>query len=182
MQPEEVIENPIDEEDGQPLTSKQSATPRQLDTSDDTPFMTPDQNDVPYLSRFTDDGRTSRFASGPGENSNAINNQNVVQRKKRAKPKTASKDVAFEELPETGQTPLEVTDFRPRRTGSSVNVEESNIIEEKRTRIPNRRYATMALTPDEEQKFPAFHVAFMAGTKITNTSTHNNDLPDPPFN
>ena len=182
-QPEGVgVESPSDDEDDQPMTPKQPTTPSQLKTPDDTPFMTPNQDDIPYTSHLTGNGRTSRFAPGPSENSDAFNNQNVAQRKKRAKPKTAPKTVAFEELSETDQTPLEVTGFGPRRTGPSAEVEESNIIEEKRTRIPNKKYAAMALTPDEEQKFPAFHMAFMAGTRITNQPMHSNDLPDPPSN
>ena len=177
-----VTEDPRDEEDDQPLTPKQPITPIQLETPDDTPFMTSREDDVPYRFRLTGDGRTSRFASGPGENSDAANNQNVAQRKKRAKPNITSKNITFEKLPETGQTPLGVTGFRSKRVGPSAEVEESNIIEEKRTRIPNRRYATMTLTADEEQKFPAFHMAFMAGTRITNQPKHSDDLPDPPSN
>ena len=36
----------------------------------------------------------------------------------------------------------------------------------------------MVLIFDEKQKFSAFHMAFIAGTKITNTSTHSNNLSD----
>ena len=182
MQFEGVIENSIDEKNDQPLISKQSATPRQLDTSDDTLFMTFSQDDVFYLSRFTGDDRIFWFAFGLGENSNAANNQNVAQWKKRAKSKTASKDVVFEKFPETGQIPLKMTNFRSKRVGPSADLEKFNIIEEKRTWIPNRKYTTIALTFDEEQKFPAFYMAFMAGTRITNQSKHSNNFPDPPSN
>ena len=135
-----------------------------------------------YISYLIDSDRISRFALRSSENSDAFNNQNVAQRKKRAKSKTAPKTVAFEEFSETDQTSLEVTNFRPRRTEPSTKIEKSNIIEKKRTRIPNKKYATMTLTSNEEQKFPAFHMAFMVGTRITNQSIHSNDLSDPPFN
>ena len=40
----------------------------------------------------------------------------------------------------------------------------------------------MALISDEEQKFSAFYMTFMAETRIINQSIHSNDLSDPLFN
>ena len=121
----EGVGDDSDEDEDQPLTPRRPAppeTPRHLETPEDTPFMTPDQSATPpYVPHFTGDERTSRFAYGTGENAEAFSSKNVSQRKKRAK---TTKTVAMEDLPETGQTPLEVTRFKPKRSEISADLYE----------------------------------------------------------
>ena len=78
-QPEGIMKNFDDDENDQPMTSKQSTTSKQLKTSDNTPFMTPNQdnqNDILYIFYLIDNDRISRFAFRLDENSDAFNNQN----------------------------------------------------------------------------------------------------------
>ena len=96
-------------------------------------------------------------------------------------------------LPETGVAPLDVVN-RPRSQIPSSNLKESHIIEGKRTRRPNPRYAAQhvftpdtftpdTFIPEEISKIPAFHAAFLAGTnRISEIPVHAKDLPPPPTN
>ena len=111
-----MIENSINEKNNQHLTSKQSATSKQLNTSNDIFFMIFNQNDVFYFFCFIDNDRIFRFAFDLDKNSNAVNNQNVAQRKKQIKFKTASKNVTFEELSKIDQIFLKMTDFKSKKS------------------------------------------------------------------
>ena len=95
-------------------------------------------------------------------------------------------DQVPEQLPATAGAPLDVLNM-PRRTGPSADLDETNIIEERRTRRLNPRYAAQhALTPEENSKIPAFHVAFHSAflaetNKISENLIHVNDLSPPSF-
>ena len=131
MQFKRVIENSTDEKNDQPLIFKQSATPKQLNTLDDTFFIIFGQDNVFYFSRFIGDDRTFWFAFDSDKNSNAVNNQNVIQWKKRAKPKTTSKNMIFEKILKTDQIFLKMTDFKLKKIKLSANVKKFNIIKKK---------------------------------------------------
>ena len=118
------------------------STPIQLHTPDETPARTPERP----LSRYTGDDRPgfSIRASAPSESYG-----NVTQRHKKSSKRPVVDLVPrpegdFTGLPETSQTPLEITDFRPRRGVLSADLDESNVIQERRTRRPNTRYADSA--------------------------------------
>lgn len=173
-------------------TSRGPSTPIQLHTPDETPAMTPE----PPRSRYTGDGRSgfSLRASAPPESYG-----NVTQRHKKSKRPVVDlstrPEVDLTELLETSQIPLEITDFRPRRGVLSADLDESNVIQGRRTRRPNTRYADsayVAWNEGEVSKLPTIHMAyafnasFMKGT-INHTApfhkpVHLSDLPDPPFN
>lgn len=85
---------------------------------------------------------------------------NVTQRHKKSSKRP---EVDLTRLPETSQTPLEITEFRPGRKVLSADLDESNIIEGRRTRRPNPKYADsahMALIAMEESKLPTSHMAY----------------------
>jgi hypothetical protein len=151
------------------VTEKTPSTPKQLNTPDETPFSTP------YQTHFT--GDNSRFSND----------------------ETSAPQTQTNQLPETGQTPLNVTEV-VRRGRRSQGINEANIIQGKRSRKPNVRFANIAWSSEEMSKIPQFHAAFMAGTMtrlvdsqsnaalkagITKKSEmqgqiHADNLPDPP--
>ena len=194
-----------DDDDDQP------AIPRQLETPNMTPFTTPE----PMLGKFTGDGRVSRFHPQPPPRSSIeealtppstrllsehdpISNPNINQKRKGKARKGAvigpdqpqPEMIGVDQLPETGLTPLDITE---RRKGSSADLDEANVIEGKRPRRPNPRYANAAVWAEtEEMKLPsshaafyAFHASFLAGAnKISpkGEDQHLNNLPSPPSN
>lgn len=120
------------------------STPIQLHTPDETPAMTPE----PPRSRYTGDGRPgfSLRALAPPESYG-----NVTQRHKKSSKRPVidvctRPEVDLTDLPGTSQTPLEITDIRPGRKGLSADLDEDNIIQGRRTRRPNPRYADSAHT------------------------------------
>ena len=157
-----------DYEESQSSISRQQhlATPQQLSTSDAISLMSSDAPGAPYTTR-----RIDVADDKPVLIRKPRTVQKVDQEKGKAveRGRSAEKRVTYAELPETGQTPLGIMGHRSRSPIPSSNIEESNIIERKRTRRPNPKYAGVhaSWTAEEQPKFPAFHMAFMAGTMIT---------------
>lgn len=195
--------------------SDMPSSPVQLMTPDETPYMTPE----PPTAKYTGDGRKKFTLSRPASAASAstapphtltptlvsdmdpVISQNVSQRRK-ARPKKGGEkgaDIGLQQLPETSQTPLDITEreINPRRNPLSADLDEANIIEGTRSRRPNPRYANSAnamLTELEESKLPtshaayAFHASFILGTLVKQPASnpkaaiHLSQLPDPPSN
>ena len=105
---------------------------------------------------------------------------NVSIDKRRAKKVRAS-TIDPPQLPQTGRTPLNVTEIEQSSGKRSDGINKANVIEGKRTRKPNPRYAAnRAWSAEEMSKFPQFHTAFMAGTARMTNQLRTDNLPDPP--
>jgi hypothetical protein len=116
---------------------------RQLFTSFESSFSQHLSSQIISL-RFelTEDNRISRFQSKDAED--AAESSNVIVRRKNKEKKS----IEFDQLLATDQTSLDVTkiqtdlkEFRSNRDIESVNLNEANILEEKRTRKLINRYA-----------------------------------------
>ena len=176
-----------------PRGPKKSSTSIQLHTSDETSVRTFERP----LFKYTGDDRSSFFIRASASSESY---ENVTQRHKKSSKRSVVDLVPrpendFTELPETSQTPLEITDFRPKRGVLSADLNEFNVIQGRRTRRPNTRYADsayVAWNKGEVSKFStthmtyAFNASFMKN--ITNHTisfhkpVHLSDLPDPPSN
>ena len=172
---------------------KGSSTSIQLHTSDEIPIRISERP----LSRYTDDDRSNFFIR---VSVSSESYENVTQRHKKSSKRSVVNLVPrsesdFTGLPETSQTPLEITDFRSKRGVLSVDLNEFNVIQKRRTRRPNTRYADsayVAWNEGEVSKLPtthmayAFNASFMKGTTNHTASSHKpvhlSDLPDPPSN
>ena len=121
---------------------KKSSTPIQLHTFDETSIKTFERP----LSKYTDDDRSS-FSIRASTSSESY--ENVTQRHKKSSKRPVIDLVPRPEndligLPEISQTFFEITDFRPKRRVLSADLNESNVIQERRTRRPNTRYVDSA--------------------------------------
>ena len=173
--------------------SKKLSTSIQLHTFDEISIKISER----LLFRYTDDDRSNFFIQ---VSTSSESYENVTQRHKKSSKRSVVDFVSrfendFIELFETSQTPLEITDFRSKRGVLSADLNEFNVIQKRRTRRPNTRYADLAYVAWNERevsKLPtthmayAFNASFMKGT-INHTisfhkSVHLSDLPDPPFN
>ena len=143
-------------------TSKRPSSSIQLHTSDETSIRIPERP----LSRYTGDDRSS-FSFRASASSESY--ENVTQRhKKSSKRPTVDhfKSIDFSDLFETHQTPLEITDFRPERKKISADLDEAHIIQKRRTRRPNPKYA------DSAYLAYSAYTALKAMKKFKLTSTH----------
>ncbi len=136
---------------------------RQLFTSFESSFSQHLSSQIISL-RFelTEDNRISRFQSKDAED--AAESSNVIVRRKNKEKKS----IEFDQLLATDQTSLDVTkiqtdlkEFRSNRDIESVNLNEANILEEKRTRKLINRYAQIVWENEEMRKFSSFHATFM---------------------
>ena len=91
-------------------------------------------------------------------------------------------------LSETGIASLNVVN-KPKNQISSSNLKESHIIERKRTRRLNPKYAIQhvftsdTFTSEKISKILAFHAAFLAEiNRISKISVHAKNLLPPPIN
>lgn len=125
---EEIRSILSDDEEDQPMISKQNQSLRQLDTSEDISFMTPK----------TDNQSDFR----PNQNTDI---EKLFQQLKNA---------AFKDSSSIDQIFLDVTIRKSKKTKIFANLDEINIIEEKRTRQFNSRYAGMATLKIEQKKIP----------------------------
>ena len=171
--------SPIDEYDyedeSQSSTPRQQqySTSRQLATSETTPSMSSDAPGASYIARRID----------VDDKPVPIRKPRAVEKKKgKMVEKSIEKRVIFVEFFETGQTLLDITRHKTRSPIPSSDIDEANIIEGKRARRSNPKYANVSWTVEERQKFFVFHMAFMAGTMINQQQIHSNDLPEPPSN
>jgi hypothetical protein len=176
----EEVENSVQVDDNQSVQVNDDL--RQLPTSFESPspqHLSPQI--ISLRSGLTGDGRVSRFqsfdAGGAAESSNV-----TVRRKGKGKKPQLSESG---QLPATGQTSLNVTEFQtglgnPSRDIGSVDLDEANILpsDEKRSRKPTSRYAQVAWGDEEMRKFPRFHAAFMAGILPKPSSIQNADQSD----
>jgi hypothetical protein len=178
---ERSIENPINQMMKEMKKSVQMNDDdlRQLSTSLESSFsqhLSPQI--IPLRSELTEDDRISRFhsedAEGAAESSNVI-----VRRKSKRKKSQLTEFDQFSQsgLPETGQTPLDVTEIQTdsKNQSSSRNIEsaaldQANILPDDQKRIrkltsrySSNRYAQVVWEDEEMRKFPSFHAAFMTG-------------------
>ena len=136
-------------------TPRPRKSPRQLKTFDETSLMTPD----PSIHKYTGDERTKLTLRplNPLKNlspsitetnlvteTDPIISQNVFQRRSKKGKKVDRINV--DQLLETKQTSLDITEIRSRRIESSADIDEYNIIEGKQTRRPNPKYANAVST------------------------------------
>jgi hypothetical protein len=133
-QDDEVVKKSIDEEDDSIQLS--------------TFFESSSSQLIPRSSELTDDDRISRFQSEDAED--AVDSSNVIVRRKDKNKKSESsrsESSRFDQLSlfEIDQISLDVIDFqidlRSVRNIESVDLNESNIIDEKRTRKTTSRYS-----------------------------------------
>ena len=189
---------------GGPATPSRGSD-NQLLTSDKTLYMTPE---LP-VDRYTDEGRkrltfglTSSSASSQSSlnassdnhdpDSEPISNQNVAQRRKTRKTRAK---IEVQQLSIINQTSLEIIELASRREEISTDLDEFNVIEEKRTRRSNLRYALLAMKAFSDlkaSKLPISHAAFAFQasfiSRIINpqssskSNIHLSHLLDPSFN
>ena len=129
--------SPVDEYDyedeSQSSTPRQQqySTPRQLATSETTSSMNSNASGAPYIARRID----------VNDKSVSIRQPRAVEKEKR---KMIEKRVIFAELLETGQTFLDITGHKIRSPIPSSDIDEANIIERKRARRSNPKYANVS--------------------------------------
>ena len=121
--------------------SKKSSTSIQLHTSDKTPARILERP----LFKYTDDDRSS-FSIRASALSESY--ENVTQRHKKSSKRFVIDFVLrsendFIELLEISQTRLEITNFWPKRGVLSTDLNEFNVIQKRRTRRSNIRYADL---------------------------------------
>jgi hypothetical protein len=111
---------------------------RQLSTSLESPFS----QIISLRFELTEDDRVSRLQSFDAEDAAESSNM-IVRRKSKEK-----KSIEFDQLLAIDQTSLDVTkiqidlkEFHSSRDIESVDLNEANILEEKRTKKLTRRYA-----------------------------------------
>lgn len=116
----------------------------------------------------------------------------ILERRKTARPKSKKtwNQILFQ-FPAIGQTLLDVTEKenvkknRLTKIKPFVDINISNVIEGKRARKPNFKYANATWITEEQNRLSeshtAFHATFMIGTakSIQSKRFHLFDLPDP---
>ena len=122
-------------------TFRSLSTSIQLHTSDETPIMTL----KPPRSKYTENDR-SNFSLRASISSESY--KNVIQKHKKSSKRPVFDLVTrpkndFTELFETSQTPLKITNIRPKKDVLSADLNKDNIIQKRRTRQPNTRYADL---------------------------------------
>ncbi len=132
---------------------------------------------------LTEDDRISRFHSEDAEDAAESSNVIIQRRSKR------KKSIEFGQLFAIGQASLDVTEiqidlkeFRFSRDIESVDLNEANIVEGKRTRKLISRYsidkcAQVVWENEEMRKFSSFYAAFMVGL-VKSTYVNQSDQSD----
>ena len=125
-----------------PRKPKKSSTSIQLHTFNETSIKTSERS----LFKYTDNNRSNFFIRvlAPSESY-----ENVIQRHKKSLKRFVIDFVPrfendFIKLLETSQTLFEITDFRSRREILSIDLNEFNVIQKRRIRRSNTRYADSA--------------------------------------
>ena len=121
---------------------KGPSTPIQLHTFDETSARTFEQP----LIKYTDDDRSGFFIRALVSSESY---ENVIQRYKKSSKRSMVDFVPrfendFTELSKISQTFFEITDFRSKKEVLSADLNEFNVIQKRRTRRPNTRYADSA--------------------------------------
>ena len=120
-----------DENQSSIFKQQQYSTSRQLATFEIIFSMNPNAFGVSYIARRID--VNDKFVS--------IKQSRAVEKK--MVEKSIEKRIIFVEFFETRQTFLNITRHRTRSLIPSSNIDEVNIIEEKRARRPNSKYANV---------------------------------------
>ena len=140
------------------------STLKQLKTFDETLFMTFN----PSIEKFTKD-KKQKFSLSISQyellnDFQSISNSNVATKRKN------KKKITLDQFSKTEHTPLDMTEIRKKSIEVSTDLNTINIIEKKRARRFNIKFANTAWIFIEKEKskisinhaiFFAFHVAFM---------------------
>ncbi len=139
--------------------SKRSITKKSIDQDDDsiqlsTSFESSSSQLIFLQSDLTEDERISRFQSEDAEDAVDLSNVIVRRKNKNKKPESTQFESSRSEssrpdqlsLLEIDQISLDVTDFqidlKSVRNIESVDLNEANILDKKRTRKPTSRYSS----------------------------------------